>query len=384
LDQQQEDPHATANFRSARFDLDSLYGLGPTQQPELYDPHDPDKFLITGLNDPSVPDDLPRKSDGTAFIGDPRNEENLIVCQLHLAFLKLHNKVVDHLRTQGVPGAQVFEEARRLTRWHFQWVIVHDFLRRFVGQPLIDQLLDVRSHGPAKVKLAFYKPKNPNKPMMPVEFAAAAYRFGHSIIRPGYRVNATTGAAFFADQPTDRDLNGFRPIPPPLVVEWRNFFEIPGVAGPPANLTRKIDSKLSVPLLHLPQSVVPPPDTHTSLPERNLLRGKRLGLPSGQQVAQAMGVRAMTNEELGLGSEPGWNGEAPLWFYILKEAELQHNGEQLGPVGGRIVAEVVLGLLDHDKTSYLSVDPLFQPGPPIAPAPRHFAMGDLLKFAGAA
>ena len=382
LTDQQADPDAVRNFRSARYDLDSVYGLGPTQQPHLYDPRDPAKLLIAGLHDPHQPDDLPRQSNGTALIGDPRNDENLNICQLHLAFMKFHNVLVDHVRAQGVGADDVFEGARRLTRWHFQWVVIHDFLPRVVGRSLLDQLLVERGDQPAKVKLAFYKPKNPNKPMLPVEFAVAAYRFGHSLIRPSYRLNASVGAAAFEEPPTEQSLNGSRPLPPSMVIQWHHFFDIAGQAA--AQRARRIDSQLSPRLFHLPSSLIPPPDPHVSLAERNLLRGKRLGLPSGQAVARAMGVPVLSNQELGLGQEAGWQGEAPLWYYLLKEAELQHQGVQLGAVGGRIVGEVLVGLLERDRNAYLNQDPRFRPVPPIAPAPGQFAMGDLLKFAGVA
>ncbi len=386
IPEQREDPLARVNFRSARLDLDSLYGAGPGKSPELYDPSDPTKLRIVGLGDPDAPDDLPRRDDGKAMVGDPRNDENLIICQLHLAFMKFHNALVDHARAEGARGVdEVFAVARRLCRWHYQWVVVHDFLPRVVGQDLVDEILEERADGSVRVNLDFYKPKNPEKPMMPVEFAAAAYRFGHSMLRPGYVINEQGGgAALFGEQPTDSNLNGSRPFPQRLVIAWRHFFDVPGVPGPPANGARRLDSDLSLPLFSLPASVVPPPDTRVSLAERNLLRGKRLGLPSGQQVARQMGAVPLSNQELGLGEAPGWEGQAPLWFYVLKEAELRHDGERLGAVGGRIVAEVILGLLELDRSSYLRMAPNWRPETPIARTAGLFDVGDLLVFAGAA
>jgi hypothetical protein len=383
---QQQDPNALTNFRSAHFDLDSVYGGGPTARPELYDTSDRDKLRIEGLSDPNRPDDLPRQSNGKAIIGDRRNDENLILSQMHLAFLKFHNALVDYVRPPGGTKASVFEEARRLCRWYYQWMVVHDFLPEMVGQDPVNRILEERSKGPAKVKLSCYKPNNPNKPMMPIEYAAAAYRFGHSMVRPGYTINAEgRGAAMFGVEPNESNLNGGRLLPPGLVIDWRHFFKIPGVDGRPTNQARLINTDLSLPLFSLPSSVVPPPDAMRSLAARNLIRGKRLGLPSGQQVAKEMGVQALSNEELGLGNEPGWGGQAPLWFYILKEAELEHKGHQLGTVGGRIVAEVILGLLERDKSSYLHPSNKgFRPQPDIAPAAGVFLMGDLLKFAGVA
>jgi len=148
---------------------------------------------------------------------------------------------------------------------------------------------------------------------------------------------------------------------------------------------RKIDTKLSLPLATLPSSVVPPPDPTVHLAIRNTLRGKRVGLPSGQQVAGAMRVPVLTNAALGLSNDRGWAGQAPLWYYILKEAELPpNNAERLGAVGGRIVAEVLVGLLQRDPNSYLYLDAAWKPAPPIAPTTGQFGFVDLLKFAGAA
>jgi hypothetical protein len=383
---QLEDPDALTNFRSARFELDSVYGGGPTASPQLYNPEDPAQLHIANLADPATPDDLPRRSDGTAIIGDPRDDENLITSQLHLAFRKFHNALVRYVRLRGIRGVDpAFRAARSLCQRHYQWMVVHDFLPRVVGQDVVDEILVEPAGRPAQVRLDFYHPEDLEKPMMPIEFAVAAYRFGHSMLRPRYVINqAGGGAVLFGEEPTDFNLNGRRPIPPRLEIAWRHFFGIPGVAGLPANFARRIDTDLSAPLFTLPTSIVPLPDTRVSLAERNLLRGKRLGLPSGQQVAQRMGVEALSNERLGLGDDPGWEGQAPLWFYILKEAEIQHEGHRLGAVGGRIVAEVSLGLLKLDGSSYLSQDPVFTPKPPIARKGGVFGMGDLLKFAGVA
>ena len=98
-----------------------------------------------------------------------------------------------------------------------------------------------------------------------------------------------------------------------------------------------------------------------------------------------MRVPVLSNATLGLSADPGWGGEAPLWFYVLKEAELPpSDGERLGPVGGRIVAEVLVGLLQRDPNSYLYLDPAWKPTPPLAPSTGQFGFVDLLRFAGAA
>ena len=388
LSQQQADPYATVNFRSPRYDLDSLYGRGPADEPQFYDPADRDKLLVA-TNTNGV-EDVPRDSSGRATIPEARNDENLIIVQLHKAVAKFHNRIVDHARAQGIRREWVFETARRLTRWHYQWAVIHDFLPRFVGDALVGSTGTVYREvagKPPVVTLSYYKPTNKDgRPFIPVEFAVAAYRFGHSLIRPFYVINQTSldrgGVPVFGPD-GEFNLNGGRPVPADLVMEWKNI--LPVDPSFPARKPRKIDTKLSLPLISLPGSVVPPPDPTVHLAVRNTLRGKQVGLPSGQQVARAMRVNALSNATLGLSNDPGWGGEAPLWFYILKEAELPpYNAERLGPVGGRIVAEVLVGLLQRDPNSYLYLDSAWKPVPPIAPTTGQFTFVDLLRFAGAA
>jgi hypothetical protein len=388
LDEQKEDPDATVNFRTARYDLDSVYGRGPVDDPQLYEPSDPDRLLLeTNVNGVL---DVPRDGDGRAIIGDKRNDENLIIVQFHKAVIQFHNKIVEYARAQGMRKEWVLETARRLTRWHYQWAVIHDFLPRFVGDGLVGPTGTVYKEvagKPPVINLSYYKPTNKDgRPFMPVEFAVAAYRFGHSIIRPFYVINQSTldrgGVPVFGPD-GGFNLNGGRPIPSDLVMEWKNI--LPVDPNFPARKPRKIDTKLSLPLTSLPGSVVPPPDPTVHLAVRNTLRGKHVGLPSGQQVATAMRVNVLSNAALGLSNDPGWGGEAPLWFYILKEAELPpYNAERLGPVGGRIVAEVLVGLLQRDPNSYLYLDPAWKPAPPLAPTTSQFTFVDLLRYAGAA
>jgi hypothetical protein len=383
LAQQQQDPDAKVNFRTPRYDLDSLYGGGPTNQAGLYDPAEPAKLLLR--NNVNEVLDVPRDGNGRAIIGDPRNDENLIIVQFHKAVAQFHNRIVDYAKAQGIRTEWLFETARRLTRWHYQWAVIHDFLPRFVGDELVGPNGAVYKEvagKPPVINLPYYKPTNrEGRPFMPVEFAVAAYRFGHSLIRPFYVLN-DSGVVDVFGPAGGRNLNGGRPIPTDLVIEWKNI--LPVDPAFPARPPRKIDTKLSIPLSTLPGSAVPPPDPTVNLAIRNTLRGKRVGLPSGQQVAKAMRVPVISNATLGL-SDAAWGGEAPLWFYILKEAELPpHNGERLGPVGGRIMAEVLVGLLQRDPNSYLYLDPSWKPVPPIAPTSGQFTFVDLLKYAGAA
>jgi len=388
LDLQQADPDARVNFRTPRYDLDSVYGRGPAYDPAFYDPSDPDKLLLaTNVNGV---EDVPRDAQGRAIIPEHRNDENLIVVQFHKAVMRFHNRLVDYARAQGIRREWVFETARRLTRWHYQWAVIHDFLPRFVGDDLVGSngavYREVAGKPPA-ITLTYYKPTNRDgRPFMPIEFAVAAYRFGHSIIRPFYILNQTTldrgGVPIFGPD-GGFNLNGGRAIPSDLVIEWKNI--LPVDPNFPARKPRKIDTRLSLPLTKLPGSVVPPPDPTTHLAVHNTLRGKRVGLPSGQQVAKAMRLNALSNATLGLSNDPGWGGEAPLWFYVLREAEFPpYNTERLGAVGGRIMSEVLVGLLQRDPNSYLYLDAAWKPAPPIAPAAGQFTFVDLLRYAGAA
>jgi hypothetical protein len=356
-------------------------------EPQFYDPADRDKLRLTA-NANGVEDVA--RDDGRAIIPEARNDENLIIVQLHKAVARFHNRIVDHLRSQGMRREWVFEAARRQTRWHYQWAVVHDFLPRFVGDELVGPYgtvyKEVAGRAPV-IDLRYYRPTNrTGRPFMPVEFAVAAYRFGHSLIRPFYVLNQTSldrgGVPTFGPE-GGFNLNGGRPIPADLVIDWKHIF--PMDPSFKARKPRKLDTKLSLPLTKLPASVVPQSDPSINLAVRNILRGKRVGLPSGQQVAAAMRAKVLSNAALGMSADPGWGGEAPLWFYVLKEAELPpYNSERLGPVGGRIIAEVLVGLLQRDPNSFLYLNAAWKPEPPIAPTPGTFGWVDLLRYAGGA
>jgi hypothetical protein len=351
------------NFRTPRLDLECLYAAGPTGDPHLYDLDDPDKFLL-GVNDIGKQDDLSRNRQGRALVGDPRNDVHLIISQLHLAFLKFHNQVVDYLRDQGVPSSDVFSEAQRLVRWHYQWIVVHEFLPLTAGEALVDDLLN---NGPQ-----FYEYEE--RPFIPVEFADAAYRFGHSQVRSVYILNGSgaKGQIF-------PDFAGTCPVLHDRVVDWAYFFNVDEQRPPQAS--KRIDTLIAYSLIDLPRSVVGDteiPEQH-SLAYRDLMRGQALDLPSGEAVSRAMDIEPLSEDELGL-SKLGWHGETPLWYYILKEAEVRAGGERLGDVGGRIVAEVLLGLIDGDSTSYRWAETEWRPTLPGAQEGQ-FTVADLLRFA---
>lgn len=374
--ERQNDPDALTNFRSPRFDLDCVYGRGPADDPFLYDKDEENEKFLIGRHDDA--DDLPRNVQETALIGDPRNDENIFVSQLQLTMLKFHNAVVDKVR--GEPellrnSETVFEAAQRITRWHYQWIAVHDFLSRTVGRDMLGSVLDESGTRP-KVAREFYTWRN--NPYMPVEFSVAAYRFGHSQVRGGYKLNTTVPPLpTFTPDPVAADplghFGGFRALPPRWTIEWARFFDVDGAGGDGLQTTRLIDTRLARPLTELPPEIG---GDRPSLIDRNLRRGARMLLPSGQDVARHMGIPVLDDDEVGIGGGP-----APLWYYVLKESELRAAGRHLGETGGRIVAEVFLGLLEKDPSSYLRNDPEWRPHLPSATA-GDFTMADLIAFTG--
>jgi len=384
----QQDPESIRNFRIPALDLDNVYGGGPGASPHLYDAAiDGGRTSllvekISGSGAVSVGNkarfDLPRNSQKTALIGDPRNDENLIVSQFHLALLRFHNKVVADVKSElgtGYTAGEIFSEAQRVVRWHYQWLIVHEFLVKTVGAELVD---DVVVNGPTHFKWR-------NAPYIPVEFSVAAYRFGHSQVRPSYRANFGTSASdpakqFFAlifdpsaTDPTDpADLRGGRRAPRRFI-DWQTFFDF---GDGRARQNKKVDTKLSTVLFEL---LGQPQGESASLATRNLLRALTMKVPSGQRVAKAMKLPVLAAADLDDLDTLHLSDRTSLWFYILREAEVAADGKHLGPVGGRIVAEVIIGLIQGDSQSYLRQDPDWTPtyGPS-----GSFTTVDLLKAAG--
>jgi heme peroxidase len=299
-----------------------------------------------------------------ALIGDPRNDVHIIVSQLHVAMIKVHNRLVELARERGVAAADVFETARRETVWHYQWVIVNDYLPRLVGADLVSSILE---QGPR-----FYRPDG--APRIPLEFADAAFRYGHSQVRDSFELNA--GSHELRLFP---DLIGFRPVPAELVIEWSRLFDVSG--APPAQRAKLIDGRLARSLIELPAAITGEVEleAYQSLAGRDLERGHAYGLPSGEAVAQAMGEAPVADDVLGLRAA-GWEGETPLWLYFLAESASRGRGEQLGPSGGRIVAEVLIGILDADRGSYRANDPGWTPTLPARDG--RFGLTDLLLAYG--
>ncbi len=448
--QQRNDPNGLYDFRTPRLDLDCLYGRGPDDQPYMYSGR---KFrlgrALLELDQTTHVRDLPRFDDPNdpagakrALIGDKRNDENVIVSQLQAAMLQFHNKLVDRF-----PDAS-FAEVQRMVRWHYQWIVVNDFLVKICGREVVHEILPhlgrnepIWRHEP---RLAFYQWRN--DPFMPIEFSAAAYRFGHSMVRPIYRLNTrlnggdnplaatpnevsrgVAGRFFVFAGVQQRGLNGFDAFPEQWAIDWSLFFDIDGslqrVGKARVQPAYKIDTSLVNPLGFLPEfsAVVPavppltvdklqarPLDPQTdpaNLALRNLLRGMSMGLPSGQDVAQTMGVDPVADENLRIGKavvkdweanptlasiHTSFRGNTPLWCYVLAEAQYEwvkrakakgskgnEEPSTLGTVGKRIVAETLIGLLWADGHSYLRQAPNWHP----AIGGRPFSMGELIKFA---
>jgi hypothetical protein len=360
--QEAEDLNSLQNFRKPRLDLECIYGAGPVGQPYLYDLHDPDKLLIGRSEVPTG--DLPRNEQGLALVGDARNDTHVFISQLHLAFLHFHNRIVDRIRARSANSQEVFDRAAQTVRRHYQWIVVHEFLPLIAGADLLDEL---RQSGP---KLCRFE----TSPFIPVEFSDGAYRFGHAQIRETYDVNCNARAV-----PIFPDLVGIRPVTPARRVDWKLLFNFEGEDPPQAS--RRISPQLVPALMKLPDDLVgqtPRPEFH-SLASRDLYRGHSVALPSGETIARAMGLDPCTATELKT-ADANWP-DTPLWLYVLAEAEVQHKGEYLGDLGGRIVAEVIYELLRHDPTSFLNA-PGWQPD--LAGANGKFGMADLLNYAGVA
>ena len=382
------DPDQIQNFRTPRLELDSVYGMGPSDQPYLYNKEvvingeervRPQKLIFGSAGNEAG--DLNRNDDGIAIIGDMRNDENLAVAQLQLSFIKFHNAVVDIVKAERrVADSAVFGEAQRIVRWHYQWMVVNDYLVRMCGRANVDRVLNEGRR--------FYltDQRTVTDPDMPIEFSVAAYRFGHSQVRPQYNWNsnfpfATMFQLFFFTK---------NPVPKSWDVQYEQLLDVNGLGDEHVpNKTRKIDTRLAGELLNL--GFLPAP---TSLAERNLKRGVAYQLPSGQDVAREMGISVVRPSEMPADvreklTSLGLAEATPLWYYILLESEVRENGERLGDVGAQIVADVMIGLIQLDPDSYLNSMERNASGEiiPWTPhldsiVPGQFTLADMVNIAG--
>ncbi len=410
IGEKEADPTAVENFRTPALDLDSVYGLGPDGSRHLYarNPGDADgknpgpKFLVgrninvaAGGVTGDHRNDLPRSPEGFALVGDHRNDENLVVAQTHVAFLKFHNKVCDQLAASGTSADAIFTEARQIVTWHYQWMVLHDFVERITEKGIVARILE---HG-----RRFYRFRR--TPFMPVEFSAAAYRLGHSMVREVYSHNriftaggvapATLQLLFRFTGLSGGIVGDLAPNPPtgptPIsvlpsnwIIDWRRFHEVasPNPADVPLNSSRRIDPFV-VPTLHTL------PGGGGSLPFRNLKRGVMLGLPSGQAVARAMKIHnPLTPDEIATGLM------APLprsmactcarRFGTTSSRRRSSAATASGSVRSarQSSSEVFVGLVHGDHLSYLwRRGKHWKPELP-SKTPGDFTMADLLRFVG--
>jgi len=404
-------PQSTVNYRSTWFDLDSIYGSGPAGSSALYETSNGRiKFKVRVLPGAELVSrrcairyDLPRAEDGTAIVAESRNDENIVISQFHTAMLKFHNAVTDYLAEKPeyarFSADQLFDEARKTVTWHYQWIILNEYLPLIIGQNTVNSIL---TKGPQFYTLTkqddyIVMDDGTKLPRLPIEFSVAAFRFGHSQVRPSYRVNfgPTGGSPFFAfifndklstNDPDPADMRGGRPAARRFI-DWQTFFNF-GDGNSRSN--KLIDIKLSSPLMLLPGATGPvpglPDDGLQSLASRNLVRHVNFGIPSGQSIAKVMKTTPLTTNDLSELTSYTAGGvtmaaSTPLWYYILKEAQIQQGGKRLGVVGGNIVGEVFISLLKKDPKSYLTLNPQWAPSLPSA-TPGSFKITDLLNFAG--
>jgi hypothetical protein len=375
--------YATANFRSPRLDLEVLYGQGPSASSALY--RDGERLLIgdtvavTAPEFPhtsyeSSPNDLYRDRDGNAIVIDSRNDENLIIAQMHVLWCKLHNRLLalaqeDDGLLAGVPAGSLFERVRQLVTWLYQWIVVHDFLPSFVRN---DTWADVFNWRNLRLYSGLAQPSR-TPFALPIEFTAAAFRFGHSMVRSEYSLRRSKVA-------TTEELLGMtkagggidRKLRADFVVDWDLFLE----EKPFVNRGERIDSFVAGALYGLPGIV---------LPQATLLRGSKMRLPSGQEFARLFRLPVLDEKQIPSSNETapaaevaalfqseGFRGRTPLWYYLLRESAVEALFERgprsqqlplqkLGQIGSRIVTEVFYQVLMADADSIYNAGRHWQP-----------------------
>jgi hypothetical protein len=368
------EPELTPNYRTPCFDLDHIYGGGPEKSPFLYQGRRGEECFKIGATTPTgYLRDLPVEH-GMVFIGDlldTRNLDNLILRQLHVVFLKFHNEAIRQLGSDspaitGIdqlrPGT-LFERAQQLVCWHYQWIIRHDYLPRILHNN-VWHYQERRSPG---------RPDPEKSYSVPIEFSLAAFRFGHSMVRNAYRLNCRQKRVVIDELMALGQKAS--PIPDDYLLEWGTFLDGLPSSGPQAS-SAFIDTSISRAMHGLsPETIrlanhLEPPHP-SNLPVRTLLRGARAGLPSGQEAAEALLAqgRIKASDRLTVSQltqntcdhsgsvlrASGLEQNTPLFYYLLKEAELASEGLTLGPVGSHIVSEAIQGALEADPDSYMSL-----------------------------
>ncbi|MGB3243592.1 MAG: peroxidase family protein [Sulfitobacter sp.] len=375
------DPSTIPNVRTPALDLDCVYGAGPDATPHLYGKEDTSEYLLFGRND--NPLDLARTSVGTALIGDPRNDENVIVSQIQGAFICLHNILMDKVASGDMSAtvqqcAQMgvdpkawaryvpehlrsFEEVRRFIRLHYQWIIWHELLPAFCDQACLDAAMGTDPFGH-------------DAPVMPVEFSGAAYRFGHATTQAKYHLReGEAQLGLFATA-------GFGPRPESANLAFDQFFAIHGSTP---QKSRPVGTALGGPLFEMPfvkEGMHLEDINHDltlaqskKLALRNIIRDRyTYQLASGQSMARHLGLSPRHPPEH---LKKKGISKTPLWFYCLEEADDAHG--KLAGVGGTIVASVFARLLRLDSNSFVHAHG-FQPWNGFGG--EDTVLGGLLKF----
>ncbi|MFN3282187.1 MAG: peroxidase family protein, partial [Tabrizicola sp.] len=394
--------------------LDSLYGDGPdSADPEIRALYardrkrfrlgrtrrEPDQFFIDKGRDPArihhdtdAPDILRR--DGQPLIADRRNDENLIVSQLHLALMLVHNKAVAALEPDTPDPATCFAKARHLVTLHYHWLILHDFLANLLAP---DSL---------RIPLADRAQKLPAPRLVPLEFTTAAFRFGHSMVGTTYDFNRNFGRGgrierrgarlqHLFDFTTQRNMGqpGLAEtlqLPDHWVIDWNRMTRTPRGPGgaeridltfPPEMLNAMGSSEIAA---------------HGSILFRNLMRGYHRRIAFGQELARACGLEALDEDQLRealpegapgvqglreLAEELGMLAETPAWLYVLAEARHHGAGERLGPMASEIIADTIIGLMRHMPQSILNhQDGAWHPGQSPLKGPGNRALTSLRAF----
>ncbi len=314
--------HDLTSATTPRLQLRALYGRGPAGSPELYDAQEPGQFRLGRSLGQGTLRDLPRNRDGSAVTGDRRNDRTIMVGQIHAAFLQLHNSTMAAIGIRD--RADAYRRARRHVERVYRSLVVNDLLPRLVDD---DVLAMIRA-----------RRQSTHPRLLPLEFTLAVGRFGHAMVKPRYRVGERLQAALFrpdGEKAPFSDLRG-QPLDERAAISWENFFPV----GSLSQLQRaaKINTKICRPLFEMPG---PTRVRDRSIAYLTLAASAKAGLSSGQRVARALGLNALTPETVWQGL-PFGGMEAPLWFYVLREAELEQHGRRLGRVGSTILVPVIL------------------------------------------
>ena len=441
LSQQIDDPEILHHYRTPAFDLDCIYGRGPRVDPHLYSEREPERLRLTKT--PSGEWDLPRFDNDRAIVADARNDDLILLSQLHVGISRFHNQLVEILlerrEFKNSPASRerstaVFLEARRLVRWHYQWVVLHDFLPKLLHPKVKDRLFDKvlsRLKRPDQAPLLHYRPET--SAYLPIEFTAAAFRFAHCLPRASYQLNPSLtrempeSATLFRNDldPMDQaglstgstngmkrlkrilgeveagnipiftntepiqlpsgrrarmlgnlhpDLRGRRKLPPNWGVDWSLFLAPLGAqSSSQVQRAMSIEPKFSLPLFEIPVG----PSTE-SLASLDLKKGYRYALPSGQTLARRMGLDSedlLTLKDFDHSIDGYVKQETPLLYYILAEAKQKALGQTLGVLGSEIIGETFIGLMLLDSTSYLNENPRWTPN-----ARSEYCLLDLLRL----